>query len=146
MPNRKRSQVVLAGFFIVPTAARRIYFAKPAFRLTNCLPASSACAHHCSNPTSAALTVATFRATKPALCPQSTHPLIERLGENVGGISERAKEIKRRRHRRKKLTVFSRKLKKATVSEKQVLAEKIRNLTPGAETIIQNWGLAASDR
>lgn len=64
----------------------------------------------------------------------------------MGGISERAKEIKRRRHRRKKLTVFARKLKKATVSEKQVLAEKIRSLTPGAETVIQSWGLASSDR
>lgn len=64
----------------------------------------------------------------------------------MGGISERAKEIKRRRHRRKKLTVFARKLKKATVSEKQVLAEKIRNLTPGAETVIQSWGLSSSDR
>jgi hypothetical protein len=64
----------------------------------------------------------------------------------LGGISERAKEIKRRRHRRKKLTVFARKLKKATVSEKLTLTEKIRSLTPGAETVIQNWGLVGSDR
>lgn len=64
----------------------------------------------------------------------------------MGGISERAKEIKRRRHRRKKLTVFSRKLKKATASEKQVIAEKLRSMTPGAETIIQNLNLTSSDR
>lgn len=64
----------------------------------------------------------------------------------VGGISERHKEIKRRRHRRKKLEVFQRKLKTATASEKQVIAEKLRNLTPGAEAIIQTLNLTASDR
>ncbi|HEX7375875.1 MAG TPA: DUF6800 family protein [Pirellulales bacterium] len=64
----------------------------------------------------------------------------------MGGINERHKEIKRRRHRRKKLEVFQRKLKTATASEKQVIAEKLRNLTPGAEIIIQNLSLAASDR
>lgn len=64
----------------------------------------------------------------------------------MGGISERKKEIKRRRHRRKKLVVFGRKLTKATASEKQVIAEKLRNMTPGAETIIQNLKLTASDR
>lgn len=61
----------------------------------------------------------------------------------MGGISERAKEIKRRRHRRKKLDVFHRKLKTATTSEKQIIAEKLRNMTPGAETIIQNLKLTA---
>lgn len=64
----------------------------------------------------------------------------------MGGISERAKEIKRRRQRRKKLVVFNRKLQKATTSEKQVIAEKIRNMTPGAETIIKNLNLTGSDR
>lgn len=59
----------------------------------------------------------------------------------MGGISERHKEIKRRRHRRKKLEHFSKKLKKASFSEKSVIVEKLRNLTPGAETIIENWGL-----
>ncbi len=56
-------------------------------------------------------------------------------------ISERKKELRRRRHRQKKLDVFSRKLKKATVSEKGLIAEKIRNLTPGGEVIISSWGL-----
>jgi hypothetical protein len=64
----------------------------------------------------------------------------------VGGISERHKEIKRRRHRRKKLNHFSKKLKKATVSEKAMIAEKIRNMTPGCETIIANWQLTDQDR
>ena len=59
---------------------------------------------------------------------------------------ERRKEIKRRRHRRKKMASFERKLKKATVSEKVVITEKIRALSPGADKIIANLGLKESDR
>jgi hypothetical protein len=59
----------------------------------------------------------------------------------VGGISDRKQEIKRRRQRRKKLTIFKRRLKKATVSEKAVIAEKLRKMTPGCEVIIANLGL-----
>ena len=64
----------------------------------------------------------------------------------MGGISERGKEIKRRRHRRKKLKLLSTKLKKATASEKGIIAAKLRNLTAGAETIIERWKLRESDR
>jgi hypothetical protein len=56
-------------------------------------------------------------------------------------ICERKKEIKRRRHRRKKLTRVQRKLPKATVSERAVFAEKIRGMTPGAEQIIARLDL-----
>jgi hypothetical protein len=56
-------------------------------------------------------------------------------------ISERKKELKQRRHRRKKMESFSRRLKKANASEKAVLAGKIRRLTPGCEEIIARWGL-----
>ncbi len=56
-------------------------------------------------------------------------------------MSERQQEIKRRRHRRKKLTAYKKKLSKASVSEKALIAEKLRKLTPGAETIIENWEL-----
>ncbi len=56
-------------------------------------------------------------------------------------ISERKKELKRRRHRRKKLGHFEKRLGKATVSEKAIIAEKIRKLTPGAELIIGAWAL-----
>ena len=59
----------------------------------------------------------------------------------MGGISERHKEIKRRRHRRKKLEHFAKKLKKASFSEKTVIIDKLRSLTPGAEVIIENWSL-----
>ena len=56
-------------------------------------------------------------------------------------ISERKKELKRRRHRQKKLGIFSRKLKTATVSERGTIAEKIRSLTPGCEEIVKRWEL-----
>jgi hypothetical protein len=56
-------------------------------------------------------------------------------------ISERGKEIKRRRHRRKKLTHWAKRLEKATVSERAAIAEKLRNLTPGSEVLIERWNL-----
>jgi hypothetical protein len=59
----------------------------------------------------------------------------------VGGISDRHQEIRRRRKRRQKLNLYKKRLKKATVSERGVIAEKIRKMTPGAEVIIAAWGL-----
>lgn len=59
----------------------------------------------------------------------------------MGGRSERQKEISRRRHRRQKVAKLAGKLKKATVSEKLLIAQKLRALTPGAEVIIGNWSL-----
>ena len=59
----------------------------------------------------------------------------------MGGISERAREIRQRRHRRQKLSKLAVKLKKATASEKLTIVQKIRSLTPGAETILANWDL-----
>ena len=64
----------------------------------------------------------------------------------MGGISDRAQEIKRRRHRKKKIAVFKRKLKKATASERAVIAEKLRKMTPGAEVVIANLGLEDKKR
>jgi hypothetical protein len=64
----------------------------------------------------------------------------------VGGISDRKQEIKRRRHRRQKLAKWKTKLKKATASEKAMIVQKIRQLTSGAETVIDNWKLQESDR
>lgn len=60
----------------------------------------------------------------------------------MGGISNRGKEIKRRRHRRQKLVKLSARLKKAKESEKAIIADKVRNLTPGADVILSAWGLA----
>ena len=59
----------------------------------------------------------------------------------MGGISNRMKEVKRRRHRRQKLAKVQSRLKKATTSEKLAMAEKIRRLTPGCEGIIARLGL-----
>ncbi|MGA2257905.1 MAG: DUF6800 family protein [Thermoguttaceae bacterium] len=56
-------------------------------------------------------------------------------------LSERKQELKRRRHRKKKYEAFARKLDKATVSEKTVIAEKLRRLTPGCEVLIEAWEL-----
>jgi hypothetical protein len=56
-------------------------------------------------------------------------------------ISERKKEIKRRRHRRQKVGKLKLRAAKATVSEKQVIAHKLRDLTPGAEAIIESLKL-----
>ena len=60
----------------------------------------------------------------------------------MGGISDRQQEIRRRRHRKKKLGIFARKLKTASASDKSVIAGKIRRLTPGAELILDRLGLA----
>ncbi|MGD9128574.1 MAG: hypothetical protein PVH19_14450 [Planctomycetia bacterium] len=56
-------------------------------------------------------------------------------------ISERKKEIKRRRHRRKKLDRYKQKLAKASESDKAVIAQKIRDLTPGAEGLVRDLKL-----
>ena len=64
----------------------------------------------------------------------------------MGGISNRMKEIKRRRHRRQKVAKFQSKLKKATTSEKQAMAEKLRKMTPGAEALIATMGLTERKR
>lgn len=56
-------------------------------------------------------------------------------------MSERAKEIRRRRQRRQKVAHLASRLKNANPSEKAHIANKLRSLTPGAEVIIKNWGL-----
>ena len=56
--------------------------------------------------------------------------------------SEREKEIKRRRKRRKQIAQLRARAAKATGSEKQVIADKLRNMTPGYQTLIDSMGLA----
>ena len=55
--------------------------------------------------------------------------------------SEREKEIKRRRKRRKQLTHLKARAAKATGSEKQVIADKLRNMTPGYKELVKAMGL-----
>ena len=59
----------------------------------------------------------------------------------VVGCSERRKELKRRRGRKKKIAQVKRRSENASVSEKTHLAAKIRNMTPGADAIIESLGL-----
>jgi len=61
-------------------------------------------------------------------------------------ISERKKEIKRRRKRAEKLVKLKKRLPKATKSEQVEMARRLRDITPGAEVVIGNWGLAPVDR
>jgi hypothetical protein len=56
-------------------------------------------------------------------------------------ISERKKELKRRRHRRKKLAHWKAKLANASPAERAAIADKIRDMTPGADKVISAWGL-----
>jgi hypothetical protein len=62
-------------------------------------------------------------------------------GDSNVPCSERRTELRRRRHRRKKIATFARKLPSATVSERQAMADKLRNLTPGAQIVIERWEL-----
>lgn len=64
----------------------------------------------------------------------------------MGGISNRMKEIKRRRHRKQKIAKFETKLKKATQSERLVMAEKLRKMTAGCEVLIARMGLTERKR
>lgn len=54
---------------------------------------------------------------------------------------ERHRELRRRRHRRKKLANLKRRLDKASAAERAAIAEKVRKLSPGGEEIIKTWGL-----
>ena len=59
----------------------------------------------------------------------------------MGGISERHKEIKRRRKRKEAITKIAKRAEKASATEKSVLAAKLRRMTPGANEIITRLGL-----
>ena len=56
-------------------------------------------------------------------------------------ISERKKEIRRRRNRRKTYAAIKAKLPTADAATKTKIAEKLKKLTPGADELIKAWGL-----
>jgi hypothetical protein len=56
-------------------------------------------------------------------------------------MSERARELRRRRKRSQKMQVFRRRLEKATASEKEVIAKKVRKMTTGAIDALKSLGL-----
>ncbi|MEL7499089.1 MAG: DUF6800 family protein [Planctomycetota bacterium] len=55
--------------------------------------------------------------------------------------SERERELRRRRKRKKAVNQIKNRAKKASASEKEVLANKLRNMTPGAKELIEALGL-----
>ncbi|MFT5302617.1 MAG: hypothetical protein ACI814_003434 [Mariniblastus sp.] len=55
--------------------------------------------------------------------------------------SERERELRRRRKRKKALGLVKKRAEKASSSEKEVLAAKVRRMTPGAEEMIKTMGL-----
>jgi hypothetical protein len=63
-------------------------------------------------------------------------PLFYPRSISTVGCSERRKELKRRRHRKRKLAHYKSHLAKASVSDKSVIADKLRKLTVGADEII----------
>ena len=56
-------------------------------------------------------------------------------------ISERKKEIRRRRKRRENYTEMKAKLPKADAATKVKIVEKLKKLSPGADGLIEAWGL-----
>jgi len=56
-------------------------------------------------------------------------------------ISERKKEIRRRRKRRENYANMKAKLPKADVASKMKIVEKLKKLSPGADDLIKAWGL-----
>ncbi|MCL2624467.1 MAG: hypothetical protein FWD31_12465 [Planctomycetaceae bacterium] len=56
-------------------------------------------------------------------------------------ISERKKEIRRRRKRRVKFAHYKSKLEKLDASGKEKLVGKLRLMTPAADELIAKWGL-----
>lgn len=55
--------------------------------------------------------------------------------------SERTRELRRRRHRKKKVAKLLAKAEKGGQSEKIAIADKLRNLTPGASVLIERHSL-----
>jgi len=56
-------------------------------------------------------------------------------------ISERKKEIRRRRKRRENYADMKAKLPKADTATKTKMVEKLKKLSPGADDLIEAWGL-----
>ncbi|MDR0608476.1 MAG: hypothetical protein LBG58_00010 [Planctomycetaceae bacterium] len=56
-------------------------------------------------------------------------------------MSERRKEIRRRRKRRANYTAMKSKLDKADGTTKEKFIAKLRKMTPGADDLIKSWEL-----
>ncbi|MDR1270128.1 MAG: hypothetical protein LBK82_11445 [Planctomycetaceae bacterium] len=56
-------------------------------------------------------------------------------------MSERQKEIRRRRKRRANYTAMKSKLSKADAPTKEKYIKKLRKMTPGADDLVKLWEL-----
>ncbi|MDR0335792.1 MAG: hypothetical protein LBI18_01740 [Planctomycetaceae bacterium] len=56
-------------------------------------------------------------------------------------MSERQKEIRRRRKRRANYAAMKSKLDKADATTKEKFIVKLRKMTPGADDLVKSWGL-----
>lgn len=56
-------------------------------------------------------------------------------------MSERQRELRRRRKRREKVAHMKTKLDKADAATKEKMVTQLRRMTLGSEVIIKNWGL-----
>jgi len=56
-------------------------------------------------------------------------------------ISERKKEIKRRRKRRENYAAMKPKVEKADAGLREKMRNKLRKLSPGADVVIKAWGI-----
>ncbi len=55
--------------------------------------------------------------------------------------TERTRELRRRRHRKKKVAKLLNRAEKSSAAEKAAIVDKLRLLTPGADVIIAAHGL-----
>ncbi len=55
--------------------------------------------------------------------------------------SERRRELRRRKKRKEKIAMLRKRAEKASASEKAEIADKLRNLTPGANVLIADMKL-----
>lgn len=56
-------------------------------------------------------------------------------------MSERSRELRRRRKRAEKMAHFRRRLTKANATEKATIAAKVRKMTTGANDALRSLGL-----
>lgn len=74
----------------------------------------------------------------PRFFVRSIHPTIQ---ESNVSLSERKKEIRRRRKRRANFAGLKPKTRNADAATKEKIREKLRKMSPGADELIKSWGL-----
>jgi hypothetical protein len=62
-------------------------------------------------------------------------------GANNNMGTERTRELRRRRHRKKAVIKLTKRAEKGSKADKAIVADKLRKLTPGASVIIERLGI-----